>query len=239
MAISSPDVLKNYHDTIVNLGFSGDSVIGDEIVNIIANYPWILDKVLPYNAKNTNIKTDDKSSVTIKNNEVPFCYVIERKSAINAGLANIFTMLNQLNENIGKVSDTAAGFLDSIIGLVSSEETGNNISSTIKTTVSGIRDKISQYVHNLNPVKDNNLNSEILAPYKYLYVTRPTNKKFIFPLLGNDSGFTNIKNNWGNETKLPGLLQLPLSIANNFLDTVSAGTNLLNQISSFARGGNN
>jgi hypothetical protein len=238
MAISSPDVLKNYHDTIVNLGFSGDSIVGDEIVNIIANYPWILDKVLPYNAKNTNIKADDKSSVTIKNNEVPFCYVIERKSAINAGLANIFTMLNQLNENIGKFSDATANSLSSLIGTVD-KEAGQNVASTIKTTVSGIREKVSEYVSKLNPVKDNNLNSEILAPYKYLYVTRPTNKKFIFPLLGNDSGFTNIKNNWGNETKLPGLLQLPLSIANNFLDTVSAGVNLFNQISSIARRGNN
>ena len=233
--------LQNFHNSIIKWGFKSENETGDEIIDIVSDYPWVLDTSSANNYKDISFNTEEAAKINLKNNDVAFCYAIERKSALNAGLANIFSMLNQLSENTGKGIDT----LGSILGLTADNLPKGNIADNVKDITSNVvstahafNKKISDFVKSFGgkATQNNNLNSDILAPYKYLYITQPTEKKFVFPLLSQDASFSPVKNTWGATSKLPGILESPLSIAKDAIDSFSALANLTSQVLSL-RGG--
>lgn len=71
-------------------------------------------------------------------------------------------------------------------------------------------------------MKDNNLRNDILMPYKYMYITKPTGKNYVFPLTNGSSSFSTVKNTWGNGSLLPGGIQ-------TLIDGVFAATDFVSQ----------
>lgn len=68
-------------------------------------------------------------------------------------------------------------------------------------TISSIKDQYETYVNNfLSGVVSDQLASNLLSPYRYLYYTTETGKKFIFPML-TPTELLNVNNTYGNDTK--------------------------------------
>lgn len=232
---SAIEALKGEQRRVLGIPFSGNNVGGSgaEVVDIISKYPWIADESI---AGSEETSTDGKTFN--KKNNIPFCYVIERISAVNASIANIANMLNALGQQINKTIDNAQSAAEAL-GM--SVEEG----STTHTVIQGVRKGVGTIGNILEEVKSkfkfdsllraNNLESGIFSPYRYLYITKPSLKKFVFPLATGDSSFSVVKNNWGAAPKLPGFLEQTLGKGvemlktgaglNNFIDNITSGLN--------------
>ena len=85
----------------------------NETVNILNDYAWTLDSsIASANSVALNPGEKNNSSYSIeKKNNIPFCYVVERRSAANAGIANIFNLINHIKQTAGH----ALGTIESLI----------------------------------------------------------------------------------------------------------------------------
>lgn len=230
---SAIEALKGEQRRVLGIPFSGNNVGGSgaEVVDIISKYPWIADESI---AGSEETSTDGKTFN--KKNNIPFCYVIERISAVNASIANIANMLNALGSQIDKTIDNVERAANAF-GIDTTSE------GAARTAVEGVRKGIGTIGNILEQVKskfkfdrllrENNLESQVFSPYRYLYITKPSLKKFVFPLATNDSSFSIVKNNWGASPKLPGFLEQTLGKGvemlktgaglNNFIDNITSG----------------
>lgn len=225
---SLSSTLKKFQEDLLKRSYKS-SLIDKEVetIDIINNYAWINDKAIN-NSETTS-------------NKVPFCYVIERKSAANAGIANVLNMLNAAQQNIGKIADATSSITNLFATDSDISEAVKEGSGKVKTVAEGlvstmIKGLLSEKAQKL--VAKNNLSvSSVLAPYKYLYITEETGKNYRFPLANASGSFTPLKNNWGNSDKLPGFLQKALDTGFNAMDAVSAYTNFGTNILDFQNGG--
>lgn len=257
----------------------------NETVNILNDYAWTLDSSVA-NANSVALNPGEKnnSSYSIeKKNNIPFCYVVERRSAANAGIANIFNLINHIKQT----ANHALGAIESLIsgGKKKSSDAGtdksNNDSNTAEnnteTANTGGENKKSDeetakseqpdantqkqtegekvegntlkdfgaelkkfFEEATSGLKDllaqNNLSNDFLLPYKFLYITKATGKKYVFPLLNNSASFSQLKNTWGNGAKLPGFLQKAVDGVYGMVDTVAVGLNVLDNTKNFLSG---
>ena len=199
-----------------------------EVIDILSDYAWNSESVI---ASGGSISLDDSLTSASQKTNVPFCYVAERKSAANAGIANIFNILSATSQMTGKVLDLF-GFSSSDDGIAGDVIGGvNEVTTAIKNL---IKTKAPEFA---NLMAQNNLSGKTLfEPYKYLYITKATKKKFVFPLLNNDSSFASVNNTWGEGEKLPGLIQVPLEGFYDLLDAVNIGVNLAENVKNFVKG---
>lgn len=73
--------------------------------------------------------------------------------------------------------------------------------SSILNTIGSIKDQYQMYVDNfLDGVASDQLSSNMLSPYRYLYYTQETGKRFIFPMI-TPTDLLNINNTFSNDTK--------------------------------------
>ncbi len=223
----SSDALKKVQDDFIAKSFKISNGSTSETIDIVTDYQWILDKKISspdgFNVSDDGIISASKSCKT------PVCYVVERKSATNAGIANILNALLAVQTNVQKSGDT----LDNVFGLEKGTfgEVANKANAIIDRMLNALIPAGMQTL-----LKQNNLNSGILSPYKYLYVTKATGKKFVFPLSNNFASFSPVKNTWGNSSKLPGFLGQVVDQTMGVLDGFSGGANLLNNLQGLTSG---
>ena len=85
-------------------------------------------------------------------------------------------------------------------------------------------------------LKKNNLNSDILSPYKYLYITKETGKRYVFPLFNNSATFNSITNAWGEDSPNSSSDNDKVKKIKDFADSVISGVNFLNNLNNFISG---
>ena len=233
----SSEGLKNLQLSLIDKSYKiSAKTAKKEVVDIISNYAWIADKAVT----GGSVKLSDGVSGEIsKKNDLPFCYVIERRSAVNAGIANIINAFSIAEQNLTKIGETADNIINTIKGDSAEGEGGGagigqlaaSASSKVKNALKAI------FSDGFNALLEgNNLSSDLLAPYKYLYITQETGKKYVFPLANNSATFSPVKNVWGNGNKLPDFLQKPLDAVNAALNTMSIGANLANNLANTISG---
>lgn len=223
------DALKAEQKRVLGISFTSGGDGGT--IDIVSKYPWIADETV---SSGTSDTSSDGTSFQKRNN-VPFCYAIERVSAVNASIANIANMVNTLGDQLSKGVDTAKSTSTTLLG----ENVGNAVGEIGSTVVNGVKDIFDQLKSKFKfdeLLKGNNMNSQMFGPYQYLYITKATGKKFVFPLATNDSSFSTVKNKWGAMKKLPGFLGDLVGSGIEKLKTFSASLNILNNLDSFVSG---
>ena len=263
-----------------------------EVVDILNDYAWLTDRIVSSGSENTLHNESSDATIRIKSN-TPFCYVVERRSAANAGIANIFNLISHISQTFGKGIDSlglgsllrkeseaeqkaaeeragtnnppaapqgegnaAAGNTGAAQGQQGAtpnengaaaanpagestpEKKQENNSGTSLSSFAGELKKMFEGVTEgmKSLLNNNNLNSSVLLPYQYLYITKATGKKYVFPLANNFASFSPLKNQWGNGAKLPGFLQQGVDLVYSVADTVSGGANLINNAKNFLNG---
>lgn len=259
------NAIKNKRTEILKLSFKNgsNSSSNGEVIDILSDYPWIADETntsgSEYSVKNNALsdsKNIDKKQITssfTKRNDVPYCFIIERESAVNSSFANILNLIQTFNEIGTRGVDSFENAVDMVSKLVGSEEenksqteqakenqqnqnqnqqgvqnnneaeskketdpakTDNSgseeeskkdSSDGEKTMVNNLRETLKGFVDkitNLNNLLDNNnLNSQIFLPYRYLYITKATEKKYVFPMTTKDASFGKLSAAWGENKK--------------------------------------
>ena len=224
--------LKEYQESIISASYKVKATKSDkdkkekEIVNIVSDYQWLQDKMVK---KQMGVYKDMPIP-----GKVPVCYVNERKSAVNAGVAGILNALLMVQTGVDKSANTVSNLLKDVNDTLakSIEEAGvtaNNAIAKVLQTL--LPDKAE------NLLKENNLPLGTgLGPYAYLYITKPTNKGYVFPLVNNSASFGVVNGNWGSSYTLPGLAGQAIEWLNNTFDGVSGLNNLISNINSFTSG---
>jgi hypothetical protein len=230
MADSNLTKLRNFRKTVTDVSFR-EGASGQEVVDIISDYAWTADTI--GKGVGASVDTGDGSSSGTVNSFVPFCYVVERRSAVNAALANVFNMLNATDDIISSVGEAAGavtgGISDCLTSLYDSAKSG--IAKFIGST-DGWFQKFQSLLQN------NNLNSDLLNPYRYMYITAPTNKKYVFPLYTTGNTFAPIKNSWSTAASdLPGIAGQWMNIAQDSLIGVAAGFNFARNLINLGKDG--
>lgn len=260
----------------------------NEVIDILSDYAWIADETSPdgtnYTIKDNSLaKVDDEktgrttSSVFTKRNDVPYCFVIERESAVNAGFANILNLIQSFNEITKRGFDTVkrtselfgVGGTDTDTPTLtknpaentpgqpaqtgqpdtkktdpaktdnsgSSEESKkssgeSSIIDTVGTMVNNLKDKLNGFIDQISKLDtlmdNNNLNSQIFLPYRYLYITKPTNKKFVFPMTNKDASFGTLTTKWGDAKEGP-----PPPMAVTYDSLVGSARGILDMVSGY------
>lgn len=223
--------MTELRNKILALPFKFGSTQSNEIVDIVNDYPWIVDKITGTGEQqNYSIYTtsSDKTSTLgegyAKKTGIPVCYVMERKSAVNAGVANIFNLISQVND----VSGNLVGLAKDAGGIV--KEGADLIAGAAGSFKSKITELIGDnFTEFAKLIKQNNLNDEVLNPYRYLYITSDTGKRFSFPMLNkNASSYMPNKNAW--EKPKTGLLKPIQAIFDNVGKVLEGATNVTNMV---------
>lgn len=224
---SDANKLRNLQDSYLKKSFKyGKDDQESEVIDILSDYAWNAEDVI---AGGSAINLNGSSTGASQKTNIPFCYVAERRSAANAGIANIFNVLYASGQSIEKLVD-----------LFSNNDT--NKKDDDEGVISNIAKELEEFAKAKSPefqklLAENNLSdSTILTPYKYLYITKATKKKFVFPILNNTSSFTEINNIWGSSEKLPGIIQLAMDSLYDMADSLSIGTNLVESGKSLLEG---
>lgn len=220
---------------------------GIEIVDIVNDYPWILDKRIGAGktvtlSSNLVNDTDGKAVVNkitvngverelknsyIKKNNIPVCYMVERKNAVNGSITMLMSMLDMMTS----VADSVQEFSNTLKNSSSNIGKGlgimGDIGAGLLTDVKNIMRKITANVFtNIKATqRKNNLNDEILFPYRNLYFTLDTRKRFVFPNLSKEAaGFLTTKLQWKEaKIELPGAMG---SMIKKFSEYLEAGGKL-------------
>ena len=229
MAESNLTKMRNFRKTITDVLYR-DGAGSPEVVDIISDYAWTADTI--GKGSGTIINDDKNGSTTGVNSFVPFCYVIERRSAVNAALANIFNMLNAADDIISSAGEAASTMSTNVGSCLTS------LHDSAKTQINNLLGKGDWSSKFRSLLKNNNLNSDLLSPYRYMYITAATNKKYVFPLYTTGSTFAPIKNNWSSTAaNLPGFLGQAMTAAQDFLTGVGAGFNFVRNVVNLGKDG--
>lgn len=228
MGNSASDQIKKYQNTYINKSFgTGDGSKTSEVIDIVSSYPWMANETLSASSNNS-------SGGISKNNNLPFCYAIERKSAANAGIANIFNLIQSTGSQISKATSTITNIISNVSEGAADMVEGGVANAT--TQISEIFNKLAANSSIKELLASNNLNDDIFMPYKYLYITKNTGKMFVFPLTTNDSTFSPIKNSWAKGKGLPAFLQKTIDKWASVTGIVSGASNLINDANAIIEG---
>ena len=218
-------------------GGSPSSTDSPEIIDIVNDYPWIQDISNSKNVGKTtffsSIMTDNEDKNNNqgyyqKKSKVPVCYAVERKNAVNGSITMILSMLGMV-ESVAEAAKEAGKLAGNITNNITSSNAGNILNALgdkagdiihgFKKGMTALLDNVFTNTKSLR--SRNNLLDEILLPYRYLYYTVPTSKRYVFPMLNKDSScFITSKLSWKKaELKLPGdMLNKAVKSGLNFLE---------------------
>lgn len=237
MADSNLTKMREFRKSITDTKFRANAG-APEVVDIISDYAWTADKI----GKGTSpsIMVGDNSSSSggtsssnAVNSLIPFCYVIERRSAVNAALANVFNMLNAADDIVSSGTEAISSVNQTL---------GNCLASSYdnaKEFIGKLMGKSNWIANFQNLLKNNNLNTDLLSPYRYMYITAPTNKKYVFPLYTIGNTFAPIKNAWTTAAaELPAMAGGQfLSGAQDLLTGIGAGFNFFRNVINLGKDG--
>lgn len=213
-----------------------------EIVDIVNDYPWILDNTVAKGSEYTfsaQVKGGDAAAARAaynKKSKVPVCYISERKSVVNSSISNILSLISTIND----VGQTLTSVSNSTSGMMSDIAAGG--SSIIKSFKEKVSAAIKDYLPGFSALlAQNNLNDEILNPYRFLYITADTGKRYVFPLTSKESScFITSKNAWGEpKGGVPKALKAIFDTVNSFQTEIAGFTNLGKNIFSLTGTGEN
>lgn len=276
------DSIKRTREKILKMNFkysAGSSENANEVVDIIGNYAWVNDDINTTGDKEETIETEEtgitshitssenkKNNVTsrsswTKKNRVPYCYIVERESAMNASFANILQLINTLTATVERgasmISEVGDLFLGKTITSDVDKETGqpkseaekiaaknsDSASETAKKDLdiatknfNGLNAKFKSIIQRVKSneftslLKNNNLNSNILSPYRFLYITKETGKKYVFPLATQSSSFGTLKNTWDGASTAPKFLNTIIELGKGISDTITGGVNFAENV---------
>lgn len=252
-------ILKDERDRILALPFRSSHKATEEVVDIVNDYPWILENPNKSKGVEINISSNRSRSTNESNSgagimgqytkigKIPVCYMVERKNAVNGSITAILgmlSMLEQIGDNVIKVGND--------IGNAVSRNLSEGAGSAIKAIgnfggsfINGVKDVFATVMgsvfQKLGPLEaQNNLNDEILNPYRYLYFTADTKKRFVFPLLSDQSClFTSSKLNWKDvKIQLPGAVGKFFKGAMETLEQTARFSTMMANISSLTDSAN-
>lgn len=111
------------------------------------------------------------------------------------------------------------------------KETTQNAAEKFVGFIKSIQELYSSYVEKFKRFEGTNLNSDLLSPYKFLYFTKETGKKFVFPMLNFDEfNLLNLSHNYGDAktAELPLIGGLTEIMGGKVLTFFSGATSLIN-----------
>ena len=229
-----------------------------EIIDIVNDYPWILDGVVGKgsNVKISSIRTEaQKGSNTedgsysldgenggySKKTKIPVCYMVERKNAVNGSITTILGMLGALDQiangvqNIGNDVEKAlsksggiGGMAGKAVGMAAS--IGGDMLHAFKNIMAKLLEGIFPKLGVLQA--SNNLNDEILNPYRFLYFTQDTKKRYVFPLTTTEAAsFLPTKLQWKDaKIEAPDIVGKAIKGAVDFLTSGAKFTTMLSNV---------
>lgn len=228
MAESNLTKLRNHRNSVTSTPYRAGAS-ESEVVDIISDYPWTADGI----NNNTKTSLENSGGSFSVNSLVPFCFVVERRSAVNAALANVFNMLNAADDIVSSAGEAISG-VNQKVGdcMMSMYDSAKKAIAEFMGSATGWTAKFKELMTN------NNLNTDLLNPYRYMYITATTNKKYVFPLYTTGNTFAPIKNNWSSAApSLPGILGQAVDTAQNFLTGVGAGFNFMRNVINLGKDG--
>ena len=97
-------------------------------------------------------------------------------------------------------------------------------------TVGNLIDKlIPSGLKEMSMSADNHLSEKVLTPYSFMYFTKPTNKKYVFPVLGDAASSMDISQSFGDNVNTTSLLSGG-SIGNMLYDLSTAASSVVNDV---------
>lgn len=200
----------NWYDKIINYPFEGSNII-----DVISDYGW---------SNNQMWKTSKRTNQSFsKINNIPFCYVTEYKQLYNASISNILISLigaygagkhiltnggsaiKNILEMAGSLGKMALGKMGGV-GSTAIEygdkvtkaggDLYNSFTSGASEIVSGFENEISKIGNKIinlgnGPISNS---SDLLYPYRLMYILSPTNKKYCFPMLDKSASSFGVNN---------------------------------------------
>lgn len=237
---SASSALKDKKDEILKVSFgSGES---GGTIDILNSYPWIADEAIGGVSVTGDVNWSSDSerfNVSNKKNNVPFCYAVERVSAVNASIANVANMIHALGDQADKLAGATRNATNAMNINTGDDTIAGKAIAAMEKGIGAVKDTLNTLKEKFDFNKllaENNLSSNIFSPYKYLYITKPSGKKFVFPLANNDSSFGTIKNKWGAVKKLPGFLEQTLGAGIQYLKQGAVMLNFMDNITKGAQG---
>lgn len=186
--------LTSYYDSLLKIRFQ-DDIKNGELIDIVHNYGW----------------TSERGAVS---EHTPHLIAIERKQKVNSSIMNYVNLF---------YSSAAAGndINDSNLRAAVSEANVGSVLASAGKTVAGLissgAKKVIEWAASAGVkgmIGDSSLNG-FLSPYKYLYLTEETNKKFHFPMMNNGEAYLSLQGQWSSESQAT-------DVINNFLTMTAA-----------------
>lgn len=186
--------LTSYYDELLGLPFQ-KGIYDNELVDIVKEYGWTSERGMV--KKNT-----------------PYLIAVERKQKVNSSIMNYVNLF---------YSSAAAGkdIQDKTFGTTVANSNAANVVISGGKTVAGLissgAKKVIQWVQDSGAKGfggDPTLNG-FLSPYKYLYHTEETHKKFHFPMMNNGEAYLSLQGQWSSESQAT-------DVINNFLATAAS-----------------
>lgn len=274
-------IFKRERERILCLPFkngasaSGSTFDGSqaEIIDIVNDYPWILDGVVGEgstvkissvrtgvqenglisgswtrggNMEDGSYSVDGKNGGYSKKTKIPVCYMVERKNAVNGSITTILGMLGALDQiangvqSISKDVENALANTGSAIGAGAGKfvgmmgDMGGDMLHAFKNIMGKLLGKIFPKLAVLQ--QSNNLNDEILNPYRFLYFTQDTKKRYVFPLTNADAAsFLPTKLQWKDaKIEAPSIVGKAIKGAVDFLTSGAKFTTMLSNVTQLA-----
>ena len=254
--LTTSQILIKERERIISLPFKDSMPEGTnfEVVDIVNDYPWILDNI--HGRKNvvniSSIKTDSNGKTAsstlgggyIKRTKTPVCYMVERKNAVNGSITAVLGMLGALDQiangiqeagqNIKTATSNSNAAMKGIgAGVSMITDIGGDLIHGFKNLMSKIVGKTLEKVKVLSTT--NNLNDEIFNPYRLLYITEDTKKRYVFPLTNTDAAsFLPTKLQWTDVKIMDGKNALG-KLINSVIDSLTSGAQLTNMMNNATR----
>lgn len=170
-----------------------DMQIGSsDYVDLTNDFAWM----------DTDIVSTLTSGSSATKNAIPSVYAIEYEQTISSVLTNI---INNINIGINGLGNIMGSF-DTLVNKLAGDSGSSSTSSTEGTTItkpegdSSIFGKLAKFGKQHMSMENITDDMVLLAPYQYLYATKKTGKRFVFPFL-DDAIFPPVNNNWSDVTQ--------------------------------------
>ena len=175
-----------------------------EEVDIMSDYPWTIDKFVQ-----TSGKTCD----------LPHCYAIEYSQSHNSAVTNF---ANSVSAAVTSINNIDVGQVDNAVNQIqklwsslmktSTEDTGaaseegkkegegneSDESQSLFSTLKGHLSTANNWLMKGLNITNGITNSKYLQPYKLLYWLKPTNKRFVFPMVAQPPA-QSLSNSYGEQ----------------------------------------
>lgn len=113
----------------------------------------------------------------------------------------------------------------------SSSSVAESYAARFSNQIKSVQHMYEEALAKWSKVEDSNLNSNMLSPYRYMYFTKATGKKYVLPLL-SESELLSTSNSFGDAANASGLFGFDFNdIAKNLMNTIAGASMVLDLFS--------